>query len=192
MTLRRITLLCLLSLAIPLAGCKPQIGGPFYVRFEAFGVATADGKVAPGEWDKADCTQFPVNLPGGGTVTGDICLMNDAQNLYALLKYPRSVVDTFLIFTLTFSRLPAEGGAEIDEHLTQRQDLGSQGGPVIYHYEDAHPGPTGSRPDDADGGTRDGAGGLGTSGGMHIYEIAHPLDTADDKHDYSLTAGSVI
>ena len=189
---RRIPLLLVAFLLIP-GACAPRVPTQPVVRFEAFGAAKADGKKDAGEWDKADCTQFPVNLPGGGTVTADFCMMNDAQNLYALVTYPRSIGDPFLLFGLDFQTL-AQPPVHVDEYFAQRQDLAAQGGPVIHTYDDAYLAPGGqSMPDITDPpGTRDGQGRVEVSGGVHVYELAHPLDTTDDKHDHSVQGGSVI
>src|SRR5688572_27208775 len=70
--------------------CAPSPPGIPAVLFEGTGTATVNGKVETGEWAKADCTTFPVKVPGGSTVTAEFCLMNDAKNLYALLSYSRT------------------------------------------------------------------------------------------------------
>jgi len=52
-------------------------------------------------------------------------------------------------------------------------------------------GPT-TKFDTAEGGTSDGQGKSSGSGGYNYFEISHPLNSADDAHDFSLTAGNTV
>ena len=47
-------------------------------------------------------------------------------------------------------------------------------------------------PDTDHGGTSDGQGRSSASGGFNYFEISHPLDSADDVHDFSLAAGNTV
>jgi len=90
------------------------------------------------------------------------------------------------------ARLP--DSRERDSGWRQLVDaISLQGGTQGTFLTDTFPGPTGG--DDLDtsaGGTVDGSGVLETVGGSPIYELAHPLDSADDPHDISVKAGDVI
>ena len=169
----------------------PQGGQPGFVTFEAQGTADAQGTIAAGEWDRGDCTQFPVKVPGGTTVNADICMMNDGQNLYSMVRYPRTTVDSTLSFGLNFTS-PTTGGVpgtlkDIDEYITEAGSAGT------FPFTDAFDTALNTSARDIDaGGTTDGKGGIGTGGGMHVYELQHVLDSADDAHDYSLKAGDLI
>jgi hypothetical protein len=46
--------------------------------------------------------------------------------------------------------------------------------------------------DVSDGGTADGSGAVANDGTYTTYEIAHPLNTVDDAHDYSLSVASKV
>ena len=167
----------------------PQGNLPGLVTFRAIGTAVADGQKSPGEWDKGDCTQFMLKVPGGGTVNADICMMNDGQSLHSIVSYPRTTVDAMLRFNLDFFT-PGTSGPGSAKTLDQYMIQGGSAG--TFPYFDGFPHASGMQPDAQFGGTNDGAGAIGTAGGMHIHELTHPLDTADDAHDYSLKAGDTI
>jgi hypothetical protein len=46
--------------------------------------------------------------------------------------------------------------------------------------------------DTSDGGTSDGQGAAGRQGGSNYFELSHPLDSADDAHDFSLSTGQTV
>src|SRR6185503_8008638 len=60
--------------------------------FQAFGTATVDGQLGPGEWDHAARIDLAANLPaadGGGTAPATLFVMNDEHNLYLGVKVAR-------------------------------------------------------------------------------------------------------
>src|SRR5918999_4948066 len=59
-----------------------QASGHTGLVFSAFGRATVDGAIQSGEWEGAAKLSFTVTAPGGGTVPGELLVMNDATNLY--------------------------------------------------------------------------------------------------------------
>src|SRR5262249_28206922 len=62
-------------------------------------------------------------------------------------------------------------------------------GPVDMYYEPS------SRiiyPDQHDGGTQDIQGAVQSDGSSSFFELSHPLDTADDAHDFSLALGTRV
>lgn len=190
MSLRSVSAITAVFLAA--AACAPRIpkSPANVVLFEALGTATIDGQLSQGEWDPAQCEVFLLKTPGATNIGAELCIMNDGQNLYALLAYPRTVVDPMLQFSLTFNipLVPDQGGGKSVDAISLQG--GTQG---TFPFTDTFEGPTGGDDlDTSDGGTTDGSGVLSTGGGAHIYELAHPLDSADDKHDFSLKGGDVI
>ena len=156
-----------------------------------YGTSTVDGTFSPGEWDAAGLHEFSAPLPaelGGGTILGTLYVMNDAQNLYVALRMasPSTAGTTSFL------------GAFDNNHSGT---LYKQGDEVMVFERS---GATTSFSDsfinvvpngfcwckDTDyGGTDEQAGGYARDSGASYYEISHPLDTADDPHDFSLGPG---
>jgi hypothetical protein len=61
-----------------------------------------------------------------------------------------------------------------------------------YHYQQTSPNTWDWVPDVADGGTRDGTAVAMQYSDYAVFEVSHPLDTADNGHDFSLTIPSHI
>ena len=158
------------------------------------GTATIDGVLSAGEWTNAGCADFSVNTPGGGTTPGTVCAMNDATNLYLLVRFARTFVDPSNSVGFEFDNdhdgiWPEEG----DDALVIN--------PAFGFFDDVRTnlppcplpptifcGPL----DTAAGGTNDGSGTFGNNGTFSVYEFSHPLNSADDAHDFSLTPGDTV
>jgi hypothetical protein len=149
-----------------------------------FGTAVVDGDLSPGEWDQAGRYDFQANRAlseGGGTVPASFYVMNDARNLYLALRV--SVTNFgYSSFDSAFNAPgpnPFAAGGDILRVLpTYWEDL---------HYHQTSPFEWSWLPDVMDGGTQDGTVATQTHAGSIVYEVAHPLDSADDQHDFSLT-----
>src|SRR5215218_7465855 len=63
-----------------------------------FGTATVDGVLAPGEWDTAAGHVFEAGVPGGGTVPGELRVMNDSSNLYFGVRLGTTAPTTSVAF----------------------------------------------------------------------------------------------
>jgi hypothetical protein len=149
-----------------------------------FGTAVVDGNLAPGEWDGAGRYDFQAArapIDGGGTVPASFYVMNDATNLYVALRV--SVQDIGWSSLDTVFHAPGTGGFGEGSDILRTSATA---------FEDLHFHPISSfewtrLPDVADGGTSDGRSATQTHLGYVVYEVVHPLNTADDRHDFSLT-----
>ncbi len=57
------------------------------IDLSAFGTASVDGELGPGEWDAAARVNFTVAEPTGGTADASLYVMNDAENLYIAVVF---------------------------------------------------------------------------------------------------------
>jgi hypothetical protein len=177
------------------------------VVLSGVGAATIDGQLAPGEWDSAGKIDFLVNLPlsdGGGTTTGTLFVMNDGSNLYLGVKVLRAQLNTgdigFGLDQVAFEFDNNHNGGpqeEGDDILLLSPGLG------IAFFDEVRT----SRPPCPPGlgllcgfldtqlnvpGTNDGAGAATNNGSFSFFEMSHPLDSADNLNDFSLTPGSIV
>jgi hypothetical protein len=155
-----------------------------------FGTATIDGVMGAGEWDSAGRVDFTVNRStsqGGGTVPATVYAMNDATNLYVGIKVTNATVGS--------------SGAELffdsdhnDSEVGEGEDSISVDGTGAFHdrfYRFDSPGWWLSEDTDY-GGTDDGDERDADAIGFSFYEFSHPLDDADNAHDFSLAAVRAI
>lgn len=150
-----------------------------------FGTPTIDGVLSAGEWDDADTLNYAATLSpqeGGGTTPATLFVMNDATNLYLAVKVYRT--------TLGSSSAGFEFDNDHDDVWPENGDDALVLNPPAF-FDDYRV--DGSGPvDTSDGGTSDGAGAATNNGSFTFYEISHPLDSADDAHDFSLAPGDVV
>ncbi|KAB2958313.1 MAG: hypothetical protein F9K18_12300 [Thermoanaerobaculia bacterium] len=183
-------------LAFVLVAAPGEAQPTFYHR----GTAVIDGVQAVGEWTGAEAADLMVTLPvsfGGASVPVTLFYMNDDANLYvaARLEYDQPVWNPDFLVLLNLA-WPAEldfcdAATVIDEH-----DLFSQDGNP-FHFDMFAEHLTGcdvqlQTPDESAGGTSEGSGMWASGGGATFFEIAQPLDTADDAHDLSVAVGDRI
>jgi hypothetical protein len=148
-----------------------------------YGTATVDGVLASGEWDTAgryDFSAARAPAEGGGTVSAILYVMNDGVNLYLALRVSVSNLG-YSSFDAVLNAPPpnpfAPGSDVLRTTASSFEDL-------HYHFV-----PPNSYPwlaDVDDGGTRDGTAVVRSNGGFSVFEVAHPLDSADNAHDFSL------
>jgi hypothetical protein len=126
---------------------------------------------------RADFTVNRAASEGGGTVPATIHVMNDAHNLYIAIKVTNATV----------------GSSELEVHFGSDTQEGSDDVSVdragIFRDRFTHQiVPSGwLTVGDVDyGGTDDGGEWEGNASGYSFYELAHPLNDADDAHDFSL------
>jgi len=139
---------------------------------------TIDGVVGATEWASASHASFSI----GWTFIGDLWVMNDAGNLYLAVKIADSSLTVMDRLYFGFDN-NNNGAREAGDDI-----LGSMGDGT---FMDFFWGPT-TKFDTAEGGTTDGQGKASGSGGFNYFEMSHPLDSADDAHDFSLSAGSTV
>ncbi len=177
-------------LAVPLS--SPALAHAPGVVLSGFGTATIAGVMSPGEWDGASSTEFAVNLPEGGTAPGSVFAMNDENNLYLAIRFARAIVDPGNSAVFEFDN-DHSGGARVsgDDVLVVN--------PSIDFFDEVRttepPCPAGALCgllDTTLGGTNDGAGAFHNDGTFTVYEFAHPLNSLDDAHDFSLTPGATV
>ncbi len=140
---------------------------------------TIDGTLGP-EWSGASHAQFAI----GWIYTGEVWVMNDAANLYVAAKVADSSLTASDMCWIAFDN-NNDGAFVAGDDL-----LGLTG---ASQFSDAFwgPGPPATL-DTSDGGTSDGEGASSGSGGFNYFEFKHPLDSGDDAHDFSLSAGSTV
>jgi hypothetical protein len=161
------------------------------------GAATIDGALGAGEWSGARRMEFGARLPphdGGGTVPSTLMVMNDGSTLYVALQVGRATFGGNTSLALYFDN-DHDGTREAGDDAFLA-DIGTFS-PVRFvdwHWASCVPGGAGLAcpvPDTDRGGTSDGTSAAGIAGGAAVLEAAHPLDSADDGHDFSLGPGSV-
>jgi hypothetical protein len=153
------------------------------LSLRGFGTATIDGDLAPGEWNAAGKYDFMARRApdeGGGTVPATLYVMNDATNIYLGLRvsvtnFGYSPFDA--IFHAPGPNPFGEGSDILRTLPTYFEDV---------HYHQTSPFEWSWLADVVDGGTRDGTSATQTHFGFIVYEVAHPLDSPDNRHDFSL------
>ena len=182
------------------------------VTLSGFGSATIDGVLSPEEWNGAATVDFPVNLPEGGTTTGTLLVMNDTTDLYLAVRFARSVVGTATDSSVGFefdNDHHGNGFHKGDDAFVFSPGLGQEffddfrfrcrtafSAPFLTWCGEqdttATPPPDVSMPGLPPAGTTDGSGAFLDDGSTFVYELSHPLDSADDAHDFSLSAGDTV
>lgn len=170
----------------------------------AYGTPTVDGTASPAEWQAAPAAYFPVNLPSGGQVITEFRAMNDADNLYLLMRMPYDGPYLTVVYGISFDNegdgLP--GTEEGDEYLAVNGGWYPwEPGPRVHLAIDGlstylPPCPGGGAwscaiADTMAGGTNDIQASFGRSAGVATVELEHPLRSMD-SHDFSLTGGETL
>jgi len=173
-------------------GTESHAAGP---SLSGFGKATVDGVLGSVEWAGAARIPILVNLPEGGTASGDLLAMNDTENLYLAIRFSRTAADAGNSVAFEFDNnrngVWLENG---DDALVINPDLGL----TDNFRTNKPPCPPGSPPgacglrDVDDGGSNDGAGAFLNDGNFTIYEFSHPLNSGDSGHDFALNLGDAI
>jgi hypothetical protein len=177
------------------------------VTLSAFGTAVIDGEIGSGEWDRAARLPFSMTIPdhdGGGTVPATLYVMNDATTLYAAVRaqgFYAAFNPGFEFDNDDDGVWPEQGD---DVFLATAYDR-SPAGPLVFtddfrgHCPDSPAGQIACASEDGDThypnpGTRDGAAAGFTSEALRasFIEMSHPLDSADDAHDFSVHAGDTM
>lgn len=173
-------------------GMESHAAGP---NLSGFGTATIDGILGSVEWAGAGRVPILVNLPEGGTASGDLLAMNDTKNLYLAIRFSRTAADAGNGAAFEFDNnrngvWPENG----DDALVINPDLGL----TDAFRTNKPPCPPGSSQgacglgDVNDGGSNDGAGAFLNDGNFTIYEFSHPLNSGDIGHDFALKLGDAI
>jgi hypothetical protein len=141
---------------------------------------TVDGSMGGTEWTGASHADFAL----GWTYSGEIWVMNDASNLYVAVKIADSSLTASDMLWISFDNNNDGSFVAGDDMLAVYGDS---------HFYDAFwaPGPPATL-DTSAGGTSDGEGASSGSGGYNYFEFSHPLDSSDNTHDFSLSAGNTV
>jgi hypothetical protein len=190
-------ILIIIALSLPFV----SYGG----TLSAFGTATIDGAISPGEWDKAAKIDFLANVPpssGGGTTPATLYVMNDNLNLYLAVKMAQASYGNSTQFNADFDT-NGNGVANEGEDVIAMY-VGASLAPAfvdIYRYTcpGAPAGSAGCFLQDADkksgilpAGTNDGATAASNNGTFTVIEMSHPLKSSDTLHDFSLNTGDSV
>jgi len=183
------------------------------------GTAVIDGTMSAGEWDGAGTVNFDIDLPEGGVTPATLFIMNDADDLYVAVRYARTFIDlpdnflsiridadndgslTGVIGVTTrppddeyFQLLiapPPSTGLFTDGFIVRNGWVGASGLTCtgVCTWPDELD--TGFGTNDPDHPTVLG-GAFTNDGGFSVYEMVHPLDSADSDHDINVSAGDII
>jgi hypothetical protein len=161
------------------------------------GTAAVDGTLALGEWQNARALTFQASRPpndGGGTMPVTVREMNDAANVYLSFEIGRGTYGGATQALLYFDNNHDGAIAEGDEHFAADVGIYSPVNFIDGFWTACTPGGPPSCPSrDTDyGGTNDGLAAASANGTTTVLEISHPLDDADNAHDWSLSAGQVV
>ena len=177
--------LTLLVLALPF-GASATHETSWSLR--GYGTSTIDGVLTPDEWGGAGRYDFQADRApnqGGGTVPATLFVMNDSTNLYLALRVAVANLGHSAFDGLFFPSGPNPfNGGDILRAVPW--------GFYDMHYHQTSPSTWEWLADTADGGTLDGTSVARVDGGAAVFEVAHPLDSADDRHDFGLAIPSHI
>jgi len=192
MTTRKLPLTLILMIVIVSAGCTityvPDARAHNGLTLSAYTSTppTIDGNIQAGEWATAAKTTISPFGPGN-VYSGTLYMMNDGVNLYIGVA------------------IQGDGDLTSDDN-------------VRFYFDNDHGGETTREPGDDDiinqgtstvigdlfsdgtfdqwdtlfGGTNDGQVASSRQGSLNMFELSHPLDDADNAHDFSLLAGQTV
>jgi hypothetical protein len=152
------------------------------------GTATIDGVFSPGEWDSAGSIDMPVYVPEGGSTTGTLFAMNNQNNLYLAVRVPRP---NLFPLSQVFFEFDNDGDGTWPEDGDDELLLNNYGFRDNFRLSNGNS-EFDTAPSAGPPGTLDGQGAFANDGQFTTFELSHPLDSADDSHDFSLTAGSQV
>ena len=158
--------------------------------FAAFGTATVDGAFSPGEWQTAAALSFAAAAPGGGSVPGELRVMNDDSNLYIGVRLGTTATAGVAIgFDNDHDGVRFEDGSDGLALMALAEGFVDT---VLSARGGCPPSAVCGFDDDELGGTIDGSGARTVGASETIIELSHPLDSTDDLNDFSLRPGDVV
>jgi len=186
-------LLSCLLLVGPYAAALPHAEAHSGVSLTGFTAPppVLDGNIGAGEWAAAGTVNFGPFMADGQTITGTLYMMNDAANLYIAVAI--SGDDDYGLGDVCHLRFDNDHGGE--SSFEQGDDsllFGSDIGLIDMFYSAGLP-PPGFYVDGLYGGSSNGQGAGGqVAANLNHFELSHPLDSADDAHDFSLSVGQTV
>jgi hypothetical protein len=160
---------------------------PDTVSLEAYGTATVDGIHSPGEWQSAAVRTFQANVPAGGTTGASFYAMNDGTHLYVALSLPNWSVLANSSMSVTFDNND-NGVCDAGEDALTMNAIN----PTTLLDSFWTAACADNFQDSGQGGTTDGIAKVVASAPSSFWEISHPLNDADNAHDFSLPQGNVV
>jgi hypothetical protein len=151
--------------------------------FAMNGPPLIDGIIEADVWSSAAKIEFIL----GGTFEAALYIMNDETDLFIAFRIADATFSDDDQLSVAFDN-NNDGLAfgDGDDHLVSRGDRGF----IDYHWTNDPNVPI--LRDIDTGGTSNGAGDNSASGGFNSFELRHPLDSADNLHDFSLETGSKV
>jgi hypothetical protein len=169
-----LTLILALTLFLPNAHAAVLSG---------WGTATVDGVINPSEWAGAATLPFTW---GPSSYPGTLYMMNDATNLYVGI-----VVINDPDFTTNDGMVLRFDNNNLGTSLEQGDDVLE-----AYYISDFrdkfYDTSTSYTFDDVSGGVSNGLSSGSRVGTTNHFELSHPLNSADDDHDFSLLTGQLV
>jgi hypothetical protein len=161
-----------------------------------YGTATVDGQFGADEWRCANTYDFTAKVSGGSGTPATLYVMNDDARLYLAVRLRRSSADKVNTLQFNFdnnnSAASGTGAAETgDEVLSLDAARGFTDAFLTLRCTNSSQSSCWAA-DAGSGGTNDGSGAFRNDGTWTTYEISHPLNTADNAHDFSLAALSRV
>lgn len=139
----------------------------------------------PGEWDDAAMIDFTLEYRGESH-DATLYVKNDHTNLYLAIIIRNEDYNDFDAVRFQFDS-DHDGVRELGDNILYiRGDS---------HFVDSYiynPSAGWARDDTLDGGTNDYIAAVGFKDGTYTFEIAYPLNTVDDTHDFSLSIGDTV
>jgi hypothetical protein len=139
---------------------------------------TIDGVLSPGEWSEAGALPFSIQ-----STTGTMFVMHDATNLYVAVVVNDSSLGSLNSLALIFDNSNKGTLGAGDDALVA--NLGSMA------FDDFFNGSCCFLFDSNDGGTNDIQAIGSLTGTQAVWELRHPLCSADRAHDFCLAPGAV-
>ena len=149
-----------------------------------------DGNFSTAEWACASTYSFSADVSGGAT-PAKLYVMNDGSTLYLAVRLQRRPTDKVNALQLNFDNnnswtTAGTGASEAGDDVLSLD--------AANRFTDAYLTPKCTTSgqsacwaaDLTEGGTNDGSGILKNDGAYTTYEISHPLNSADDRRDFSL------
>jgi hypothetical protein len=160
------------------------------------GSAVIDGNFSSAEWACATTYSFSAETPTGLT-PATLYVMNDASRLYLAVRLQRRPIDKVLSLQFNFDnnnswKTSGTGAGETGDDVLALE--AGKGFTDAYLTLACTSSTQAScwKSDVTDGGTKDGSGAFKNDGTFTTYEIAHPLNTADNARDFSLSLGNNV
>ena len=159
------------------------------------GTAVIDGVLNSGEWSGAGVVDFFIDVRyASAVVPTHLYVMNDATTLYLAIKVDGQ---TALGWRDTARFVLDRNGSSLldagDDILRGESAIYPPTGGYFSTFQDLYaPCNSCESLDSADGGSNDGAAVVTNNGNETIFEIAHPLNSADDAHDMSVLVNQTI